>query len=113
MNKGLLGKIVGVITGTSVLAGAVFAGVQKSSSDFSRLTADAYNILLNNSNSPTLVDGSATIVDEKGVTWEYYNASDNSSGHIALSKTRPVTSKCNCLRSSAIRRSCFESPPLS
>lgn len=84
MNKGLLGKIIGVVTSTAVLVSAVFVGTQNSTNNFSRLTADTYNVTLNSSNAPFLSSGSATRVDDKGVTWEYYNASDYSSGHVAL-----------------------------
>ena len=43
-----------------------------------------FNITLNSDNSPTLSNGSGTIIDEKGVTWEYSNASDYANGHVTL-----------------------------
>lgn len=41
-------------------------------------------ITLNSSNSPTLSGGAGTMVDNKGVTWEYFHASDYNNGHVTL-----------------------------
>lgn len=85
MKKSLLAKIVGVILGTSIVASTIVAVTTgKSLNSFNRSNADVNTIVLNSSNSPTLIDGSATRVDEKNVTWEYSDASDYASGHITL-----------------------------
>ena len=50
----------------------------------SHASASPSTITLNNSNSPTLSGGAGTMVDNKGVTWEYFNASDYNNGHVTL-----------------------------
>ena len=82
MNK-TLNQVVGGILGTTLLASVVLVGVQNTGLNLSRAD-NTYTISLNNSNSPTLSGGSATRVDEKGITWEYSNASNNASGHVTL-----------------------------
>jgi len=78
-------KIV-LAVGTTMLpvsiAGALFAG---STNLLSPTHASAYTITLNNSNSPELTNGEGTNdIDEKGIIWEYHNASDNNNGHVTL-----------------------------
>ena len=50
----------------------------------SRASSEPYTTTLNNSNSPTLSSGSGTMVDDKGVTWEYSGCANYASGHITL-----------------------------
>ena len=50
----------------------------------SRASGEPSYIVLNNSNAPTLSAGSATQVDEKGVTWEYSDCASYASGHVAI-----------------------------
>ena len=78
-------KIV-LAVGTTMLpvsvAGALFAG---STNLLSPTHASAYTITLDNDNSPELTNGEGTNdIDEKGIIWEYHNASDNSNGHVTL-----------------------------
>lgn len=44
----------------------------------------ANTIVLDDSNAPVLSNGEGTMVDNKGVTWEYHNASNYNDGHIEL-----------------------------
>ncbi len=85
MNKlGL--QIFGSVMGFSLLGTAVGVDVaQVSGKNFliSR-ASNENNITLNSQNSPTLSNGSGTIIDDKGVTWEYFNASDYANGHVTL-----------------------------
>ncbi len=85
MNKlGL--QIFGSVMGFSLLGTAIGVDVaQVSGKNFlvSRASNDN-NITLNSQNSPTLSNGSGTIIDDKGVTWEYFNASDYANGHVTL-----------------------------
>ena len=46
--------------------------------------ADGPTITLNSSNQPILSNGEGTRTDEKGITWEYHNASDYAGGHVQL-----------------------------
>lgn len=78
-------KIV-LAVGTTMLpvsvAGALFAG---STNLLSPTHASAYTITLDNDNSPELTNGEGTNdIDEKGIIWEYHNASDNNNGHVTL-----------------------------
>lgn len=43
-----------------------------------------YTLTLDNTNSPALVGGSGTMLDEKGLLWEYSNASSYAEGHVTL-----------------------------
>ena len=66
-----------------VMVTGVFVATSAQNSIFAR--ADNTNsIVLDESNSPTLSSGEGTMVDSKGVTWEYHNASDYESGHVEL-----------------------------
>ena len=80
------GKVVGLVLGTivvpAVVAGSVFAAVNKS---IKLSKADTFSVVLNNSLQPTLDNtGAGTLLDNKGVTWEYYHAEDYASGHVSL-----------------------------
>lgn len=75
-----------IITTTITIVGlAAFFGANEGLS-LVRTSADAsYTITLDNDNSPTLSSGGeGTMTDNKGVTWEYHNASDYNAGHITL-----------------------------
>ena len=82
MNK-LWNKIAAVTLSITVLGAVIVAGTQ-TTSGFNRMKANAYTAILNANNSPSLSSGEGTMVDDRGVTWEYYNASDYASGHITL-----------------------------
>ena len=84
MKKSLLFETIAACTGAAVLGGSVFFAANSNNGFINHLKAVGNMAVLNNSNSPTLSNGSGTIIDSKGVTWEYYNASDYSAGHITL-----------------------------
>lgn len=85
MKKNLLGKIAGALLGTCLLTSVVVVSINKTTLlNISPLKAEGYSITLDNSNSPVLSTGDGSMVDSKGVTWEYSNASDYNSGHISL-----------------------------
>ena len=66
-----------------VMVTGVFVATSAQNSIFAR--ADNTNsIVLDESNSPTLSSGEGIMVDSKGVTWEYHNASDYNNGHVEL-----------------------------
>ena len=65
------------------MVGVVLAAPHQKSNFFARANNEA-TLILDNSNSPTLIAGEGTKVDSKGVTWEYHNASDYNQGHVAL-----------------------------
>lgn len=78
-------KKIGLIIFASMVPVAAMGMVFASNTNYINKTkASAFNIELNSTNKPTLTDGTGTIIDAKGVTWEYYNASDNANGHITL-----------------------------
>ena len=78
------GLILLIATTVTVVGVATFYGT-KGNFPFMRTTADNnFTISLNTTNSPTLSDGEGTMIDNKGVTWEYHNASDYGAGHVAL-----------------------------
>ncbi len=86
MKKSLLAKIIGSVLST-IAAGSVVFAVANNANDLKKLSpskASAYSVALNSANSPVLSGGSATRVDDKNVTWEYYNASDYADGHVTL-----------------------------
>lgn len=84
------GKSIALIIGSVLLpatvAGALFVG---STNSFQPLKADAYSVTLNNNIQPTLDSSGAGTLDiptnlGNDVTWEYSNAQDYASGHVAL-----------------------------
>ncbi len=85
MNKLTL-QLLATLTGVSLVGTAV--GVEAAQNSDKKIlgfrASDNLSIVLNSDNSPTLSNGSGTIVDEKGVTWEYVNASDYANGHVTL-----------------------------
>lgn len=78
-------KKIFIIAGLTLLP-LVMAEVAFISSNWSMKpsVAEQETFVLNNDNAPTLSAGEGTMVDEKNVTWEYHNASDNPSGHVTL-----------------------------
>jgi len=81
-----MGNKLGYIS-IAALGALCFSGVILSTNnktDLTHIRAEGNNIVLNRNNAPTLSNGSGSIVDNKGVTWEYYNATDYSSGHVTL-----------------------------
>ena len=78
-------KKIFIIAGLTLLP-LVMAEVALISSNWSMKPsiAEQETFVLNNDNAPTLSAGEGTMVDEKNVTWEYHNASDNPSGHVSL-----------------------------
>lgn len=85
MKNSTLFQTIAAISGTLLLAGAVFFAAHPNILSLTPLAAtNARVVNLNSSNSPILSNGSGTIVDSRGVVWEYYNASDYSQGHITL-----------------------------
>ncbi len=76
--KVLLGIGTGVLP--LVMTGAIFFGAN----NIRPSKASAHSLILNHGNAPTLVNHAGNKVDEHNVTWEYYNANDNASGHISL-----------------------------
>ena len=86
MKKRVSNKTIGFLLSLVTLGAVVFAAIQTKGSFtmFNRLKADGYNVTLNKNNSPTITNGDGTYVDERGITWEYHNASNYASGHITL-----------------------------
>ena len=80
------GKALTLIVGTIVVPGMVVGALFASSKTaFKPSKANGLSIVLDDNLQPSLDNtGAGTMVDEKGVTWEYHNASDNPSGHIIL-----------------------------
>lgn len=78
------GLILIIATTVTVVGVATFYGTN-GNFRFLRTTADnSFTISLNTTNSPTLTGGEGTMIDNKGVTWEYHNANDYNQGHVAL-----------------------------
>lgn len=75
--------ITTVVLQTLAMTGVIFVASHHENALFARAN-NAATIVLNSSNSPTLVDGEGTIQDSKGVTWEYHNAEDYNNGHVSL-----------------------------
>lgn len=82
-------KAVLGITGLSLLV--VGVAVDSDIFNFSNLalrlshaTPAPGSVTLNSNNSPTLSGGSGTMVDNKGVTWEYSNCASYASGHVSI-----------------------------
>ena len=85
MKKSRLFEIIVAITGPLLLAGTVFYATNENNLLMHQLTAsNERTVRLSSLNSPSLSSGSGTITDDKGVIWEYYNASDYSQGHVTL-----------------------------
>ena len=85
MNKLTL-QLLASLTGVSLVGTAVGVEAAQNSDKkyFGFRASNDLSIVLDSTNSPTLSNGSGTIVDQKGVTWEYFNASDYANGHITL-----------------------------
>lgn len=81
---GLKEKLVGAILGVAMLGATTAAVMQSNATYFSHAKASAYETTLNHNNAPTLSAGEGTIVDSRGITWEYHNASNSSNGHVVL-----------------------------
>ena len=81
---GLREKLVGAILGVAMLGATTAAVMQSNATYFSHAKASAYETTLNHNNAPTLSAGEGTIVDSRGITWEYHNASNSSDGHVVL-----------------------------
>lgn len=85
MNKLTL-QLLATLTGVSLVGTAV--GVEAAQNSDKKIlgfrASNNLSIVLDSTNSPTLSNGSGTIVDQKGVTWEYANASDYANGHVTL-----------------------------
>lgn len=76
----LITKIVGACLGLALIGSVGIVALNNSV----KLThASAHNITLNIDNSPDLSNGEGT-QDINGVKWEYYNASENETGHVSL-----------------------------
>lgn len=76
----LITKIVGACLGLALIGSVGIVALNNSV----KLThASAHNITLNIDNSPDLSNGKGT-QNINGVEWEYYNASDNETGHVSL-----------------------------
>ena len=84
MKNDLLVKVTATILGALLLTCSVLSiRVSDNIKNKIGFADSSYNVVLNNSNSPTLVDGEGTRTDNKGIVWEYHNCSDYS-GHITL-----------------------------
>ena len=83
MNSKLI-KLTGGILSTVLAGSVVFVTLYQSSSQMTKSYASAYTDVLNVGNSPTLSAGSGTMVDSRGVQWEYYNAANLGGGHVQL-----------------------------
>ena len=76
----LITKIVGACLGLALIGSVGIVALNNSV----KLThASAHNITLNIDNSPDLSNGEGT-QDINGVEWEYYNASENETGHVTI-----------------------------
>ena len=81
LEKGKKIFLVGAAVLPLVVVGALFFAANN---NIRPSKASAYTMSLNNNNSPTLNAGEGTMLDEKGVTWEYRNASDLANGHVTI-----------------------------
>ncbi len=80
-------KKILLVFGTISLSAVAVCGLILGSNNeslFSRAEQNDLVITLNSSNSPTLSSGSGSMVDAKGVKWEYSKASSLASGHVTL-----------------------------
>ena len=77
----ILKKAVGVVLATSTFAAVGLTAMNNGVMIGTRADDAPY---LSNGNSPTLSDGSGTMVDSKGITWEYSNALDLENGHVSI-----------------------------
>ena len=82
MKKNFLFNSIATILGVLFLVGSIFS-IRISNNKKFGLADLSYNIVLNHSNAPVLVNGEGTRTDNKGITWEYHNCS-NYSGHVTL-----------------------------
>ena len=78
--------LIVILTTTVAIIGVAASFATNGTLSLMRTSADtSYTISLNSDNSPTLSSsGEGTMIDNKGVTWEYHNASDYGAGHVAL-----------------------------
>lgn len=84
MKKDLLVKLTATFLGLVLLTCSVLSiRVSNNVKNKIGFADSSYNIVLNNSNSPTLIDGNGTRTDDKNIVWEYHNCSDYS-GHVTL-----------------------------
>ena len=81
MNKKLLISLYG-IGGASLLFALVLT--QNGKLPFVFAHADPLQIILDNTKTPTLSDGVGTLVDARGVTWEYKDAASSAGNHVSL-----------------------------
>lgn len=84
MKKRFLFELTASLAGAMFLVCSIVAINNNHSSLINKLNAVGHTLTLGNNNSPVLSNGEGTVVDDKGVTWEYSNASDYSQGHIKL-----------------------------
>lgn len=75
-----IGLIIGAIGLPAMTLGLVYVGTN----GIIRPTKATSPTILSSTNSPELSNGAGTIVDDKGVTWKYYHASDYASGHVSI-----------------------------
>ena len=73
--------VIGLTILPLVIAGAALL---HSNNTINPSKASQFNAYLNIDNAPELTAGEGAMTDEKGVRWEYHNASDYLSGHVSL-----------------------------
>ena len=79
------GKRIALVIGLAVLPAMVMGTIIFTSNNVvKRSRATGLSIVLNNTQQPELTAGEGTLIDPKGVTWEYHNASSYPSGHVTL-----------------------------
>ena len=79
------GKRIALVIGLAVLPAMVMGTILFTSNNVvKRSRATGPSIVLNNTQQPELTAGEGTLIDTKGVTWEYHNASSYPSGHVTL-----------------------------
>lgn len=82
MKKGFIK--IGIISLTALPLGLGVLTFFNGASQINRSKASTYSYTLNNSLTPSLSSGEGTLVDDKGVTWNYHNASSSTNGHVVL-----------------------------
>ena len=78
--KNLVKKIIGTLLSVAGITGAIISA----NTGFNMIKASSFTTTLNSNNSPVISAGAGTMVDDKGVTWEYSNVSDYNNGHITV-----------------------------
>ena len=77
-------SVIGAVLATAS-ALAISVATLVNGADMANTRADnTYHLVLNDSNSPTISAGSGTMIDNKGIVWEYSNVSEYNNGHITL-----------------------------